>query len=408
MSSFKSNKTNANAINNIAAKNGNGNGKGKRLMLSINDCAFDIENISSTDIDLNDTKFKNGNQYFSFIRYNYGTESSPVNSQLCFKTGEITLTSYGIPGISTYAKTDKDRSYIKLPFDKVQESCENLFAMFSNLDKWAIENKDKLFSGKMAKFMKLYDYQSIVRTPQEIIALDLEDDAPNTATAEKKEKMNYAKIKIDTSYDSGEVITTVFLREDGVPKKQNVATITDMAEIVTWQSTIQFIATCNKIWFSKSAGQDGRRKYGIGFKLNQIEVTNKSSSNGGSAKNDFNFYAFNDTVEVEEKVADKKVSDKVSKKAPVKADTDTDSESDSESDTDVVVQKAKDKDSESDSESSDSDSNIKNTKKNSSSDSDSDAKPVKPKSDSDSDSDSESEKEVASKKPVKKTAKSSK
>ena len=140
MSSFKSNKTNANAINNTAAKNG------KRLMLSINDGAFRIKNISSTEIDLNDTKFKNGNQYFSFIRHNYGTESSPVNGQLCFKTGEITLTSYGIPGISTYAKTDKDRSYIKLPFDKAQESCEKLFALFSSLDTWAIENKDKLMN----------------------------------------------------------------------------------------------------------------------------------------------------------------------------------------------------------------------------------------------------------------------
>lgn len=367
---------------------------GKRLMIDAAD--FNITKWSNTEIDFEDDKNKNSNQFTCYGRYNYGKESSPVQNQLVFKTGPIKLVTYGIPSLGTYAKTDKDRSYVKVPYDTSQESCVQLFKMFQALDSWAIKNKDKFFTGKLSKFAKIYDYTPIVRKPQEVISLDDEEGESKP----KSDKPMYAKVKINTDWESGDVLTTVFVREDGVPVKQDVKTVTDMATHVTWQSTIQMICSANKLWFGKSADKSGRRQYGIAFKLLQCEVTEKVG--GSSAKSDFTTYAFDDTVKVEEKVEEKEVA-----KAAVEDDS-SDSESD---DSDEEQPKAAAKEtakaeSDSDSEEDDSDE----------SESEDDDKPKgkkpaakvaakKPESDSD-ESDSEEDEKPAPKASNKKVAKS--
>ncbi len=364
---------------------------GKRLMIDVVD--FDITKWSSTEIDFEAEQNKTGNQITCYGRYNYGKISSPVENQLVFKTGSIKLVTYGIPQLGQYAKTDKDRSYIKIPFDKNQESCIALFNMFEAMDKWAIKNKEKFFTGKLSKFSKVYDYTPIVRKPQEAIPLDDEDE--DHKPKQQHEKPMYAKIKISTDWQTQEVNTTVFLREDGIPVKQEVKTITDMANLVTWQSAIQMICACNKLWFGKSADKTGRRQFGLAFKILQCEVTEKS---GGGVKSDFSTYAFDDTVKVESKEATKKES----------SDEDTDSED--EKDTKKVVKKDS-SDEDTDSE----DDKPKPTVANTDSDSDSseDDKPVKKdvkdtKAKKQESSDDESEDEKPAPKPVaKKTAKSS-
>ena len=275
----------------------------KRLM--IEDSEFKIANWSHSEIDFENDMNKNGNQFSCFGRYNYGKESSPVQNQLVFKTGRLPITTYGIPPLGTYAKTDKDRSYIKIPYDTSQESYVNLFKMFEELDSWAIKNKDKFFTGKLSKFTKLYDYTPIVRKPQEIIAIDDDDDDTSKKSKNSSERPMYAKIKISTDWKTGEVDTTVFLREDGMPVKQEVKTITDMASLVTWQSTIQMICSCTKLWFGKSADKTGRRQYGIAFKILQCEVIERPLG-GPKAKSDFTTYAFDDTMKIEEKSEEKK------------------------------------------------------------------------------------------------------
>ena len=298
---------------------------GKRLM--IDDADFKITNWSHTEIDFENDMNKNGNQFSCFGRYNYGKESSPIQNQLVFKTGPLKLVTYGIPPLGNFAKTDKDRSHIKIPYDKTQESFVNLFKMFEALDTWAIKNKDKFFTGKLGKFSKLYDYTPIVRKPQEVIPIDDDDDTePTKQTSNSSERPMYAKIKISTDWKSGEVDTTVFLREDGVPVKQEVKTISDIASLVTWQSTIQMICSCTKLWFGKSADKTGRRQYGIAFKILQCEVIERSSG-GPKVKSDFTTYAFDDTIIVEEKSETKKENKKVAVK-----DSDDDSDEDSDDD----------------------------------------------------------------------------
>ena len=328
-------KSNSTKVSNASNTKG-----GKRLM--IDDVDFKITNWSHTEIDFENDMNKNGNQFSCFGRYNYGKESSPVQNQLVFKTGPLKLVTYGIPPLGNFAKTDKDRSHIKIPYDTSQESFVNLFKMFEALDSWAIKNKDKFFTGKLGKFSKLYDYTPIVRKPQEVIAIDDDDNADSTKqTSNSSERPMYAKIKISTDWKTGEVDTTVFLREDGVPIKQEVKTITDIASLVTWQSTIQMICSCTKLWFGKSADKTGRRQYGIGFKILQCEVIEKLSG-GPKTKSDFTTYAFDDTMKIEEKSEEKKKVAKAEAKAETKAEAeDEDSLEDSDSDEEDTKQDTK-------------------------------------------------------------------
>jgi hypothetical protein len=373
----------------------------KRLMINTTD--FDINNWSNTEIDFEDEKSKDAFQFTCYGRYNYGKESSPVMNQLVFKTGPIKLVTYGIPQLGQYAKTDKERSYIKVPLDPTQDSCVNLFKMFEKLDEWAVKNKSKFFTGRLAKFAKVYDYSSIVRKPQEVPSLDDDEDddedKPKKSKKSADEKPQYAKIKISTEYSSGDVDTVVYLREEDGPVKQEVKTITDIANLVTWQSTVQMICVCNKLWFGKSADKTGRRQFGIGFKLRQCEVIEKVS---GSAKSDFTSYAFDDTIKVEEKVEvdeeDEKPTKPASKKLTGKKPAESDSESEDEKPT---AKKPVDSDSESEDEKP-------AAKKPVDSDSESeDEKPAKPvgKKPAKSESDSESEDEKPAKPPAKTPAK---
>jgi len=262
----------------------------KKSMITPN--LFDIKNWSNKEIDFTSDKLKDAKMLFCFGNYDYSKDGKP--SQLCLRTDEVQLVTYGIPSLGQYAKTDKDREYIKFPFDKSQKSSSELFSVFSALDKWAVDNKDKIINGKIAKFAHMYEYQPIVRTPTESMSLDDEDDGKD-----KKEKMSYAKIKIDTDYESGDVKTVVYLREGSTPVKQNVKTITDLAELMPWRSKIRCVISCNKIWISRNPGSDGKRRYGLSFKVNQIEITEKAASGGASLKNDFSIYAFDDEVEIE-------------------------------------------------------------------------------------------------------------
>ncbi len=376
---------------------------GKRLMIDVSD--FKITNWSNTEIDFEDEKNKNGNQFTCYGRYNYGKESSPVQNQLVFKTGPVKLVTYGIPQLGQYAKTDKDRSYIKLPYDTTQQSCVSLFKMFEALDSWAIKNKDKFFTGKLSKFAKIYDYTPIVRKPQEAIPLDDDEQAD---AKPKAEKLMYAKLKISTDWQSGDVNTTVFVREDGVPVKQEVKTVTEMASLVTWQSTIQMICAANKLWFGKSADKQGRRQYGISFKLLQCEVVERTGS--ASAKADFTSYAFDDGVKVEEKDDTESVASKKSSPKKVAAPTE-DSDDDSEDDQPVVKAAAKkvEEDSDSDDSEDDSDEDESEDEKPVAKGKKPVAKQTKKAADSDDDDDESEEEEKPAPKAQasKKTAKSS-
>lgn len=365
------------------------NTKGKRLM--INASEFAISKWSPIEIDFESeiNKNKEMNSFLGFSRYNFGKDSSPVYNQLVVKTDPIKLTSYGIPSIGKYVKEDKNRKYIKVPYDESQPSCVALFKMFEEIDNYAINNKEKFITGPLAKFIKKYVYSPIIRTPLEVDEDDDEEEnEENEETTKskkpKKEKAKYAKLAIKTDFKSGDVQTVLFTREDGKPVKHDAKTITDMAKHVTWQSTIQMICSCNKISFSKNPAtvgdNKGKRTYSIGFSILQCEVTEKSHMNQENVKADFSTYAFDDTVEVEEK-EDKPVA----KSKPSNDESDSDSEDDDSSDDedDKPSSKTKQTQEDSDDDSSD-DESVKDTKSLSKT-----KQPVKPNDDSSDDDSSD-------------------
>lgn len=302
----------------------------KKKQLIISSSEFNPTKFSNTEIDFNDERNKSSSQFTCYARYNYGKESNPIQNRLVFRTKPIKFSHYGIPRESQYAKTDKDRSYIKLPYDTEQESCEEIFKMFEQIDNYMIKNKDKIFTGKLeGKLSKLYDYTPIVRTPQEIVNLDDEEDEESNKKSTERPK--YAKIKMNTDWETNEVKTIVFAREDGVPIKQEVKTVTEFANILTWNSTAQFVISCSKIWIGKSADKTGRRQYGVSFKIEQAEITERSSS--GSLKTDFTQYAFGESAAVEDSENEEETKVVESKKTPAKEIKETKQTKESSKDT---------------------------------------------------------------------------
>jgi hypothetical protein len=258
------------------------------------DCSeFNITKFSFSEVDTSDPKPGdkkpvNKTQYVCFPRYNYGSKEKENSQQFYFKTKPIKMVQYGIPKLNPdYCKDDSKRGFFKIPYDPEQPACVELFTMFEKIDAFMAKSKDKLFANeKLKKFAAKYKYSSIVKTPE------INPDAPTTGKDGKefKPRMKYAKVKLATEYPNGELATTVFIRENGIPTPlEGVSTITELLEYFNWNSTDQFVISCNKIWLNKSGDEDGIRKYGVGFKCPQLEIIERQAAN---AKQTFEKYAF--------------------------------------------------------------------------------------------------------------------
>jgi hypothetical protein len=253
---------------------------------------FDITKFSFTEVDMGDkpkgpNKAVNKSQYTAYPRYNYGTKAAPNEQQFYFKTKPIKFVQGGIPKAPTeFIKTDKQRDFFRVPEDKSQPGCVELFKMFEAIDAFFMnpKNKAKLFTNdKLKKFEKLYEYMPIVRTPQ-----------PNENDEEGKERLRYAKIKLATDYESGDLTTFVFSRTNGIPEMvKGLKTITDLTNHFAWNCTGQFIINANKIWLNKSGDAKGKRNFGVAFKCPQLEILEKPA---GGQKANFQKYAFGDNL----------------------------------------------------------------------------------------------------------------
>ena len=126
---------------------------------------FNIKGFSLTEFEKNE---RVKSQYLAYPRYNDG--------QVRFQTGEFTITQYGLPPIGEYAKSDDDyqRKMLKVVLDPTQPACVELNTMFSQIDKYAVNNQKKFFTGPLSKLK--YVYKTIVREPQEQLIDDEEED----------------------------------------------------------------------------------------------------------------------------------------------------------------------------------------------------------------------------------------
>lgn len=303
------------------------------------------------------SKFDPSNVKFSRVENNEYAKTQKMSfpRYTCNKRGEISvviqtpiiqLTQYGIPPLhEDYCKSDDDRQYIKIPFDPTQEEVMKLKEIFEEIDKIAGDRDQELILG--SKYKK-YAYVPIVRKPQE--KDDDSDDEDASASAYTGPRYEYFKAKINMDFKTKLVKTKVFkkLSEEEAKEKgkkreiiDNIKTITDLVQHITFKSKVKMLVSINKVWAAKSADKSGKKSYGVGLKVLQIEV--EGSDKAGGVMDNFKDDAFiEDSDDEEESKIEKEVVHDAKKKEmvdvqkldDVEESEESDSDSDSESESD--------------------------------------------------------------------------
>jgi len=200
----------------------------------------------------------NTSQKYAYVNYS--------NSPLQIQSPDIKLTHYGIPRYNPkHHKTQRERMFIKIPENVNDEKCAQFFQKLEEIDEWfdSEDYKDSMFG----KHAKLYKYIPIVRTPQ--VEEDEDEDSNKGAP---KAKPRYIKLKIDSDYETNNVLTKCFVKEgsERIPCV-DIVTVDDLLKYVRFQSTIKFLVLLNRTYMSKNKlGNSSFRNYGVILKLVQV------------------------------------------------------------------------------------------------------------------------------------------
>jgi len=229
-------------------------------------------------------------QFIAYPRYGEG--------MFVFQTKEYELKEYGIPS-TKYAKSAADRMTLKLALDDQPANVENV-QMFKQIDDHCVNptNKTKIFEPinlVNKKGQKVpFEYKPIIREPRESDVI--EEPKEKDQNKPEKVKSNFWKAKLDTNYETGDIVTSIFVRDPenptAKPTKADVRTIEDLEKYLTWGSKIRLIVMMNKLWAEKAPKNSKERQYGFGFKILSIETTPRVKQ--GSYKESISNYAFQD------------------------------------------------------------------------------------------------------------------
>jgi hypothetical protein len=240
-------------------------------------------------------------QFTMFSRYNYPNNGE---GQMIFQTPPITLTHHGMVKLNEknkkYYPTDRSRAFIKVPLDLAQDGGRKLNTFLEQVDERVEELKPKIF-GKKAK---LYNkYVGSIREPRnedEEEGSDAESDAESDEDSKKKSKdkkgsqgkadepkPNFCKMKLNLTYPEGDICTLIYVRttdENGKIKRDpvKVNSVDELIEYVRWKSTIRLLVSVSKMWAFKQKDDNGNRKFGLGYKILQIEVEPRLETNSTS------------------------------------------------------------------------------------------------------------------------------
>lgn len=237
---------------------------------------FDINKfsvfLSTKSIQKQDSANKVKMPYYAFPLYKYsiknGDDTEEISAPLLCITGDIKLTAYGIPtnpkqGAPIF-QTEKERAFIKIPLDLEQAACRDLNKMARDLDAYLTlpANKESHFFGGFAK-KKSTDFMCYP------VAKD-----PGT----KGPQFGSMKAKFDVDYDTGNIMTRVYVRKpNGTNELQSTPTLADVEKYVKWGCTIKCALLVQKMWILK-AKQLGGTPYGLTIKCIQIIVKDSGSS----------------------------------------------------------------------------------------------------------------------------------
>ena len=265
--------------------------QGKRKFVPFLTENFNIKNFSLTDLEIHNERNKS-----HMISYPRNNESTFV-----FQTPEFSISQYGIPPLGEYAKTDAQRTTLKLPLDPEQLGCMQMESMFSQIDTYMRANQKKIFTGSVAN-MK-FSYKSIVREPKKDILIPdpkaKKGSQPESSTP-KKPKCKFWKAKLDLTYPEGKIQTILFVRDpanpEEKPKRVTVETASELEQYMPWGSKVRMIVMMNKIWAEKNPkDEEVPQKFGLSFKVLSIETTPREKS--VSYRDDIANYAFIDNEE---------------------------------------------------------------------------------------------------------------
>ena len=170
------------------------------------------------------------------------------------KNGKPTLNRSGQP------LSDRERCDLKVPFDLEDPESKKLYELLCEIDQKCEDEKEQIWGDK--KKASAYKYQPLVR--QAAPNPDAAEDAPS--------KPDYVKLKFDIDYKTNEMKSNVHLNSDGDRTTVETPTLDDVQKYVRYQCEFRPVFALCKLFGAKSAGDDGKRKYGIGLKLKHIEV----------------------------------------------------------------------------------------------------------------------------------------
>lgn len=256
----------------------------------INFSKFNIKNLSFSPLEKNE---RSKAQKIAYPRYSVG-DGRPSN--FVFQTPALSLNQYGIPSLGEFYKDDSARDFIKVPLDPNNKDAMALQKMFEAIDEMVGETHKKEILGKNhGKFA----YSPLVKTPVEKLDDDDEDNEKKSNKKGAQEKFKYFKARISTDFETKRVTTLTYLKlkesKDGKKREklENIETITDLASVIVYKSTIRMVIMANKLWAANAPDKSGKYGYGISLRIIQVEVDTAENGNS-SIKNSFNTDAFID------------------------------------------------------------------------------------------------------------------
>jgi hypothetical protein len=183
----------------------------------------------------------------------------------------MSLDTYGIPGkagkggqpilnSSGQPLSDRERGRLKVPLSLNNSETKKFHELLTAIDKKCEDDKEKIWGDK--KKANVYKYQHMVRQPPE------DPDAPEDAPV----RPDYITLKFDLDYATAGIKTKVYLNNDGDRSEVATPTLDDVQKHVRYKCEFRPVFSLCKLFGSKAADTDGKRKFGLGLKLKHIEV----------------------------------------------------------------------------------------------------------------------------------------
>ncbi len=237
--------------------------------------------IKYQDFTPSDLKFKK----FDEPNFGKGKDTKPSSQLISFTEKEfdiqtpwIKLYTYGIPRLGQYYKTDSSRTFIKVPLNQDDSDVTEFLTKMQGIDEYmkSKEFKTMQFGAKADK----YNYINIVRFPEE------DEEEENKS---KYPKPPYMKIKIDLHWNPDttaepkiKTAVSTSILKDGVRvnENKNIESMTEFADLVSYNSTIRMIIKPVKAWCEKKAKSgNSHMLYGVTFKLIKVQVEPNMKAN---------------------------------------------------------------------------------------------------------------------------------